>query len=140
MQEGVFGNAAGPDPEDLARRITASPELHEHWIATDPDGQVVCAGRLDMVPGTEFGGLWGGSTVPAWRGRGIYRALVAARAESLELGVRAATALVASVGGRAMASVHPAQRLLREAVFFTIQAQTPALRRATLAQLVSRRT
>jgi len=66
-------------------------------------------------------------------------ALVAARAESLELGVRAATALVASVGGRAMASGHPAQRLLREAAFFTIQAQTPALRRATLAQLVSRR-
>ena len=66
-------------------------------------------------------------------------AMVASRAESLELGVRAATALVASVGGRAMASGHPAQRLLREAVFFTIQAQTPALRRATLAQLVSRR-
>jgi alkylation response protein AidB-like acyl-CoA dehydrogenase len=64
-------------------------------------------------------------------------AMVAARAESLELGVRAATALVASIGGRAMASGHPAQRLLREAAFFTIQAQTPALRRATLAQLVS---
>ena len=30
---------------------------------------------------------------------------------------------------------HPAQRLLREAAFFTIQAQTPALRQATLAQL-----
>ena len=65
-------------------------------------------------------------------------AMVDARAESLELAVRAATALVASVGGRAMASGHPAQRLLREAAFFTIQAQTPALRRATLAQLLSR--
>jgi alkylation response protein AidB-like acyl-CoA dehydrogenase len=65
-------------------------------------------------------------------------ALVEARAQSLELAVRAATALVASVGGRAMSSGHPAQRLLREAVFFTIQAQTPALRRATLAQLTSR--
>jgi alkylation response protein AidB-like acyl-CoA dehydrogenase len=64
--------------------------------------------------------------------------MVAARARSLELAVRAATALVASVGGRAMASGHPAQRLLREAAFFTIQAQTPALRRATLAQLVAR--
>ncbi|MFF2455131.1 GNAT family N-acetyltransferase, partial [Isoptericola sp. NPDC058082] len=30
--------------------------------------------------GTEFAGLWGGSTLSAWRGRGIYRALVAARA------------------------------------------------------------
>jgi len=65
--------------------------------------------------------------------------LVEARAGSLEIGGRAATALVAAVGGRGMASGHPAQRLLREAAFFTIQAQTPALRRATLAQLVSRR-
>ncbi len=62
-------------------------------------------------------------------------ALVEARAQSLELAVRAATALVTSTGGRAMSADHPAQRLLREAAFFTIQAQTPALRRATLAQL-----
>ena len=62
-------------------------------------------------------------------------ALVEARARSLELAVRAATALVATSGGRAMSADHPAQRLLREAAFFTIQAQTPALRRATLAQL-----
>jgi len=62
-------------------------------------------------------------------------AQVEARAESLALAVRAATALVVAAGGRGMASGHPAQRLLREAAFFTIQAQTPALRRATLAQL-----
>jgi alkylation response protein AidB-like acyl-CoA dehydrogenase len=62
-------------------------------------------------------------------------ALVEARAHSLELAVRAATALVVSTGGRAMSADHPAQRLLREAAFFTIQAQTPALRRATLTQL-----
>lgn len=65
-------------------------------------------------------------------------ALVEARAQSLALAVRAATALVVATGGRAMAADHPAQRLLREAAFFTIQAQTPALRRATLAQLASR--
>ncbi|MGW4201443.1 GNAT family N-acetyltransferase [Streptomyces sp. NPDC004726] len=40
----------------------------------------VCAARLVLVPGTEFAGLWGGGTLPAWRGRGIYRALVAHRA------------------------------------------------------------
>jgi hypothetical protein len=37
-----------------------------------------------------------------------------------------------------MAADHPAQRLLREAAFFTIQAQTPAIRRATLDQLAPR--
>lgn len=62
-------------------------------------------------------------------------AMVGARAWSVELAVRAATALVASVGGRAMALDHPAQRLLREAAFFVIQAQTLDQRRATLDQL-----
>lgn len=64
-------------------------------------------------------------------------ALVEARAQSLELAVRAATALVVASGGRGMSAGHAAQRLLREAAFFTIQAQTPELRQATLAQLVS---
>ena len=32
--------------------------------------------------GAEFAGLWGGATRPEWRGRGIYRALTAARARS----------------------------------------------------------
>ncbi len=65
-------------------------------------------------------------------------ALIAARAESLALAVRCATALVAAAGGRSVQVHHPAQRLLREAAFFTIQAQTEAQRRATLAQLLPR--
>jgi alkylation response protein AidB-like acyl-CoA dehydrogenase len=64
--------------------------------------------------------------------------LVGLRARSLDLAVRAATALVAATGGRAMDLSHPAQRLLREAAFYTIQAQTRPLREATLARLVSR--
>ncbi|HVX42943.1 MAG TPA: GNAT family N-acetyltransferase [Mycobacteriales bacterium] len=40
----------------------------------------VSAGRLEFRPGTEFAGLWGGGTVPEWRRRGIFRALVACRA------------------------------------------------------------
>jgi len=35
---------------------------------------------MELIPGTRFAGLWGGGTVEAWRGRGIYRALVAHRA------------------------------------------------------------
>src|SRR5262249_60177566 len=41
---------------------------------------VVSAGWIRYVAGTEFAGLWGGSTLEAWRRKGIYRALVAARA------------------------------------------------------------
>jgi GNAT superfamily N-acetyltransferase len=39
--------------------------------------------------GTEVATLWGGSTLPAWRGRGIYRATVAYRANlARERGLR----------------------------------------------------
>ncbi|MEU9040436.1 MULTISPECIES: GNAT family N-acetyltransferase [unclassified Kitasatospora] len=40
----------------------------------------VSAARMELNSGTGFAGLWGGGTAPDWRGRGIYRALVAHRA------------------------------------------------------------
>jgi GNAT superfamily N-acetyltransferase len=42
--------------------------------------ELVAAAWIVFRPGTEFAGLLGGSTREAWRGRGIYRALVARRA------------------------------------------------------------
>ena len=53
----------------------------ELWVA-EADGQMISAGRLEPVAGTEFTGLWGGATLPQWRRRGVYRALTAARARS----------------------------------------------------------
>lgn len=44
------------------------------------DGRIVSAAWADYKPGIEFVGIWGGATLPRWRGRGIYRALVARRA------------------------------------------------------------
>ena len=41
----------------------------------------VSAGWVRFPSETEFVTLWGGATLPAWRGRGIYRALVARRAK-----------------------------------------------------------
>ena len=64
--------------------------------------------------------------------------MVAARSWSYDLTLRAAAALVAAGGGRTMERSHPAQRLLREAAFYTIQAQTPALRAATLSRVQPR--
>jgi hypothetical protein len=49
--------------------------------------------------------------------------------------LRAASALVAATGGEAVALGHPGQRLVREATFYSIQAQSPDLRRATLDRL-----
>ncbi|MBG0738431.1 GNAT family N-acetyltransferase [Paeniglutamicibacter antarcticus] len=44
------------------------------------DGIPVAAGRVEFQPGTDFASIWGGGTVPAWRGQGVFRALVAYRA------------------------------------------------------------
>lgn len=76
-------------PADVTLRRLAGTDQHsESWVA-EAGSDVVCAGRLEVVPGTEFAGLWGGSTVEQWRGRGIYRALVAARARAaIERGAR----------------------------------------------------
>ncbi len=62
---------------------------------------------------------------------------LALRAHALELGVRAATALVAASAGAGMARSSPAQRLAREALFHLVQAQTAPVRRATLARLAA---
>ncbi|RKR90605.1 hypothetical protein BDK92_4983 [Micromonospora pisi] len=43
-------------------------------------GRVVSSGWVRYVAGTGFATLWGGSTLPQWRGRGIYRSLVTHRA------------------------------------------------------------
>lgn len=43
-------------------------------------GTPVSAARIEFYEGTEFAGLWGGSTLPGWRGRGVFRSLVAHRA------------------------------------------------------------
>ena len=45
------------------------------------DGQPVSGGRVDFEDGVEFAGLFGGITLPEYRGRGLYRATVARRAE-----------------------------------------------------------
>jgi hypothetical protein len=57
------------------------------------------------------------------------------RAASLELTVRTATALVVATGGSAMAAGAAPQRLVREAVFHLVQAQTAPIREATLQLL-----
>ena len=45
------------------------------------DGEPVSGGRVDLDPGVDFAGLFGGATLPEFRGRGLYRATVARRAE-----------------------------------------------------------
>ena len=75
----VFGGDQSQLRGSLLAQVRRSPELMAMVLAV-AGRQPVCAARISFLPGTEFAGLWGGGTLPGWRGRGIYRALVAYRA------------------------------------------------------------
>lgn len=66
--------------EHLIREIAAAPDDYV-VLTAEAAGRVVAAGWLEMRPASQFAGLWGGATLREWRGRGIYRALVARRAQ-----------------------------------------------------------
>jgi GNAT superfamily N-acetyltransferase len=65
--------------DDLADERETDPDGLRVFVA-DADGLTVSAGWVRFPSGTEFATLWGGATLAEWRGRGIYRALVAERA------------------------------------------------------------
>ncbi|MGG5174901.1 GNAT family N-acetyltransferase [Pseudarthrobacter sp. J1763] len=81
MQDLVFGEEPSAEYADAIVARAHRDPLFELWVA-DHAGEIVSAGRLEPVPGTDFAGIWGGCTVESWRGQGIYRALTAARASS----------------------------------------------------------
>lgn len=80
VHELVFGKDETELRADLLARLADGPETADLVVAMAGD-EPVCAARTDYVLGTEFAGLYGGGTLPQWRGRGIYRALVRYRAE-----------------------------------------------------------
>lgn len=81
MQREVFGDVdVDAMTAALLHRQSVDAEM-ELWVVEHQE-RIVGSGRLEPVAGTEFAGLWGGSTVEDWRGQGIYRALTAARARS----------------------------------------------------------
>ena len=79
VHEKAFGTDGGRLRHRLLGRLAADPGTVVAVVALAGD-EPVSAARMELVPGTRFAGLWGGGTVEAWRGRGVYRALVAHRA------------------------------------------------------------
>jgi hypothetical protein len=69
------GEHHSPSRDWLANRITSASDNIYIFVA-EAEGRVVSAAWLVSMPGTEFNALWGGSTLAAWRRRGIYRALM----------------------------------------------------------------
>lgn len=77
--ETIFGKDYAFTTKQLARAIEAGSDEHSAYLAL-VDGTVAAIGRLYTHPESRFAGLYGGATLPAYRGRGCYRALVIERA------------------------------------------------------------
>ncbi|WP_055489322.1 GNAT family N-acetyltransferase [Streptomyces sp. TP-A0356] len=80
VHEKAFGTDGTRMRHQLLAQLTGDRDRVVAVVALAGD-EPVSAARLELVPGTRFAGLWGGGTVPHWRGRGVYRALVAHRAQ-----------------------------------------------------------
>ncbi|MER7696082.1 MULTISPECIES: GNAT family N-acetyltransferase [unclassified Streptomyces] len=77
--ERAFGTDAGRLRHQVLARLEQAPDDFLALVVT-AGGEPVSSARMELYPGTVFAGLWGGGTVAEWRGRGLYRALVARRA------------------------------------------------------------
>lgn len=80
------------DSEDLigylCLMMTQSPERMSFYLAYADERSVSC-GWIHFPPTGQFASLWGGSTLPEYRGRGLYTALLAARVqEAIRRGFR----------------------------------------------------
>ena len=79
VAEEGFGRDESGTAAQLTAALLAGSTQHRGYITWHAD-QPVSVGRLYTHPGSVFAGLYGGCTRPGFRGRGFYRALVAARA------------------------------------------------------------
>ncbi len=66
-------------PSESIRRFLEHPEADGYHVGYAEGAPVTC-GRVSFREGSRFAGLFGGATLEAFRGRGIYTALVASRA------------------------------------------------------------
>lgn len=79
VHERVFGTDHSQLRRSLLAQFSSSPWLSELVVAMDEDGPVASS-RVEFLPDRDFASLWGGSTLPDWRGMGLFRAMVAHRA------------------------------------------------------------
>jgi GNAT superfamily N-acetyltransferase len=80
MEEAIWRDNRGWLADGLEAERAADPSAIAIVVA-EAGAELVCAGWVRFAAGTEFATLWGGGTLPAWRSRGIYRAVIAQRAQ-----------------------------------------------------------
>ena len=77
VSDAAFGRS---EPWRLEALIARLDDPTQALFVAYDRGAEVSSGRLELAPGRAFAGLYGGGTIPNYQGRGVYRALVAARA------------------------------------------------------------
>jgi GNAT superfamily N-acetyltransferase len=80
VHESVFGHSHEELRRSILRRLDVAPQEMDMLVVT-ASGVPVSSSRIEFSPASDFAALWGGSTLPEWRGKGIYRALVFRRAQ-----------------------------------------------------------
>jgi acetyltransferase (GNAT) family protein len=86
--EQIFGADQTPVVRELEARLLEGSSQHIAYVAY-AGSEVAAVGRLYTHPESEFAGLYGGGTLEAYRGRGLYRAMVARRArDAVQAGAR----------------------------------------------------
>ena len=98
VQEAVWGHKFEWLEKQLRDNMAAQPDFWSIYLAYVDAALVcaapvcaapVCAAWVSFPPESWFAGLWGGATVAAYRGRGVYTAVVATRAqEAIRRGYR----------------------------------------------------
>lgn len=71
LEAAAWGHSESWYPATLEQELAADPAGLAIFVA-EADGLGVSAGWVRFPSGTDFATLWGGATLPAWRGRGIY--------------------------------------------------------------------
>ncbi|MFC7533274.1 GNAT family N-acetyltransferase [Actinoplanes sp. GCM10030250] len=79
LQTEVFGVDVSWAADHLLAHVSADPGQITILVA-EADERVLCTAWSIYSPGTDFVAFLGGATLPDWRGRGLYRAMIAARA------------------------------------------------------------
>lgn len=77
----VWGDGSSWVNDHFKAEQRLRPDLMIPMLAEESeDGPVLSYAIVRFTQDTDFCGLWGGSTLPQWRRRGLYRALLTARA------------------------------------------------------------
>ena len=79
IHDRVFAREHSQLRRQLYGQMERSPSRSEIVLVT-AGGVPVASSRAELLPDHDFVSLWGGGTLPEWRGKGLYRAMVTHRA------------------------------------------------------------